>query len=44
MDTNRTRLTLFDQSIIENFLFKLDGRMVKVGPNLIKKIGWSQAA
>ncbi|KAG8894512.1 ubiquitin-specific protease ubp2, partial [Tulasnella sp. 417] len=30
--------------IIENFLFKLDNRMVKVGPNLIKKIGWTAAA
>ncbi|KAG8924101.1 ubiquitin-specific protease ubp2 [Tulasnella sp. 417] len=29
--------------IIENFLFKLDNRMIKVGPNLIRKIGWTAA-
>ncbi|KAG9018788.1 ubiquitin-specific protease ubp2 [Tulasnella sp. 427] len=27
--------------ILENFLFKLDGRLVKVGPNLVSKIGWT---
>ncbi|KAG8915559.1 ubiquitin-specific protease ubp2 [Tulasnella sp. 408] len=30
--------------MIENFVFKLDNRMVKVGANLIKKIGWTPAA
>ncbi|KIO24008.1 hypothetical protein M407DRAFT_104243 [Tulasnella calospora MUT 4182] len=30
--------------IMENFLFKLDNRMVKVGANLIKKIGWTPAS